>query len=255
MHLAPRDREKLLLRQAGDLAQRRYARGLKLNYPESVALLTSVMLERIRDGVAVTVLMDEGKRILGHADVMEGVSSMLEQVHVEGTFPDGTKLLTVHLPICREQGDPELALYSSGLTRQSEFAVPSDNSSHPSPGEVLPAEDPIELNAGRPTVTLLVCNKGDRPIQVGSHYPFFECNASLEFDRELAFDTRLNIAAGTAVRFEPGDTREVELVALAGRRVVRGGNGLIDGPLTPEGKTVALARVAERGFAHRTMES
>lgn len=255
MHLAPRDREKLLLRQAGDLAQRRYARGLKLNYPECVALLSSVLLERIRDGVAVTVLMDEGKRILGHADVMEGVAAMLEQVHLEGTFPDGTKLVTVHLPICREQGDPHLALYASGLTRQSAATDPSDNSSHPRPGEILPAGEPIELNAGRTTVTLLVCNKGDRPIQVGSHYPFFECNSALEFDREQAFDTRLNIAAGTAVRFEPGDTREVELVVLAGRRVVRGGNGLIDGPLTAEGKALALARVAERGFAHRVQES
>jgi urease subunit gamma/beta len=255
MHLAPRDREKLLLRQAGDLAQRRYARGLKLNYPESVALLSSVMLERIRDGVAVTVLMDEGKRILGHADVMDGVASMLEQVHVEGTFPDGTKLVTVHLPICREHGDPDLALYSSGLVRRAVPLTPPDNSSHPRPGEVLAAPDPIVLNAGRTTVTLLVCNKGDRPIQVGSHYPFFECNAALEFDREQAFDTRLNIAAGTAVRFEPGDTREVELVTLAGRRIVRGGNGLIDGPLTPEGKALALARAAERGFAHRAQEA
>ena len=127
MHLSPRDIEKLMLRQAGELAQKRYARGLKLNYPETVALISIVLLERIRDGVAVTDLMDEGKRILGHADVMDGVSSMLGEVHVEGTFPDGSKLITVHLPICREQGDPALALYSSGLERVASPPAGPDN--------------------------------------------------------------------------------------------------------------------------------
>jgi urease subunit beta len=99
------------------------------------------------------------------------------------------------------------------------------------PGEIIHAKGQIEINAGRPTVTLEVANTGDRPIQVGSHYHFFETNAALSFDRDAARGFRLNIPAGTAVRFEPGQTREVELVALAGERAVYGFRGLVMGPL------------------------
>jgi urease subunit beta len=99
------------------------------------------------------------------------------------------------------------------------------------PGEIIPAAGEIELNAGRHTVVLAVANTGDRPIQVGSHYHFFETNVALSFDREKARGCRLDIPAGTAVRFEPGQTREVRLVAYAGARVVHGFNGKIAGPL------------------------
>lgn len=99
------------------------------------------------------------------------------------------------------------------------------------PGELLPAEGEIELNVGRPTLTLEVANTGDRPIQVGSHYHFAETNPALAFDRAAARGFRLNIAAGTAVRFEPGQSRQVELVALAGARIVIGFRGEVMGPL------------------------
>jgi urease beta subunit len=99
------------------------------------------------------------------------------------------------------------------------------------PGEFILRDDPIELNAGRPTRRLDVANRGDRPIQVGSHCHFFEVNRSLVFDRAAAYGMRLNIAAGTAVRFEPGDTREVELVAIGGTREVAGLNALVNGRL------------------------
>ncbi len=99
------------------------------------------------------------------------------------------------------------------------------------PGELLPAAGEIELNAGRPTVTLDVSNTGDRPIQVGSHYHFFETNGALQFDRAAARGYRLDIPAGTAVRFEPGQTRSVTLVAYDGARVVHGFNGLVNGAL------------------------
>lgn len=99
------------------------------------------------------------------------------------------------------------------------------------PGEILPADGDIELNAGRPTVTVLVANSGDRPIQVGSHYHFFETNLALHFDRDLSRGYRLDIAAGTAVRFEPGQQREVQLVAFAGRREVYGFRGEVMGAL------------------------
>jgi urease subunit beta len=99
------------------------------------------------------------------------------------------------------------------------------------PGEIFPAEGEITLNAGRDTVTLIVANTGDRPVQVGSHYHFFETNAALAFDRDKARGFRLDIPAGTAVRFEPGQSREVTLVAYAGHRIVHGFNALIAGPL------------------------
>jgi len=99
MHLTPREQEKLLVVVAADLARRRRARGLKLNYPEAVALLTAELLEGIRDGKSVSELMAGGIHILTRDDVMEGVPEMLEEVQVEGTFPDGTKLVTVHHPI------------------------------------------------------------------------------------------------------------------------------------------------------------
>lgn len=99
------------------------------------------------------------------------------------------------------------------------------------PGELLAEPGEIELNAGRPTLTLTVANTGDRPIQVGSHYHFYETNAALAFDREAARGYRLDIAAGTAVRFEPGQTRSVQLVALAGERTVYGFRGLVQGAL------------------------
>jgi len=113
------------------------------------------------------------------------------------------------------------------------------------PGEYLLAVDPIELNAGRPTARVEVSNHGDRPVQVGSHCHFFEVNRWLVFDRPAAYGMRLNIAAGTAVRFEPGDTRDVELVALGGTREVFGLNQLVEGPLDdPAVREAALAAAA-----------
>jgi urease beta subunit len=102
------------------------------------------------------------------------------------------------------------------------------------PGEYLLARDPIEINAGRPTRRLEVANTGDRPVQVGSHFHFLEVNRCLAFDRAAAYGMRLNIASGTAVRFEPGDTVEVELVAIGGAREVIGLNRLVDGALDAE---------------------
>jgi urease beta subunit len=118
------------------------------------------------------------------------------------------------------------------------------------PGELMPADGPaVELNAGQATATVTVANTGDRPIQVGSHFCFFEVNKALRFDRAAAYGMRLDVPAGTSVRFEPGDEREVGLVALGGRRVVRGLNGLIDGALDdPQVREQALARARDQGF-------
>ena len=114
------------------------------------------------------------------------------------------------------------------------------------PGEYLLASDPIELNAGRATRTIEVSNRGDRPVQIGSHCHFFEVNRWLAFDRAAAYGMRLNVPAGTAVRFEPGDTREVELVAIGGRREVHGLNGLVEGRLDDAAVREAALRAVAR---------
>jgi urease subunit gamma/beta len=132
-------------------------------------------------------------------------------VQIEATFPDGTKLVTVHQPIGAGDG-ARAALV---------------------PGAVQPAEGDIVLNEGRTSLKVVVANSGDRPIQVGSHYHFFETNPALRFERLPTRGMRLNIPAGTAVRFEPGQSREVELVPYAGLRVVYGFRGEIMGPLEP----------------------
>jgi len=247
MHLSPREIDKLVLHGAGVLAQKRLARGLRLNYPEAVALISAQLLEFIRDGRGVAELMDLGRRLLGRAQVLPGVPEMIAEVQVEGTFADGTKLVTVHHPIALESGDLSLALHGSFLPAPKAFAAVPDE---PTPGEVMAAPGESELNAGRETVSLRVVNKGDRPIQVGSHYPFAETNRALVFDRGSAYGKRLDIPAGTAVRFEPGESKTVQLVAFAGDAVVRGGNALAEGPITPENRERLLAAVAARGFGH-----
>ena len=230
MHLTPRDIDKLVLHGAGVLAQKRLARGLRLNYPEAVALISTQLLELIRDGRTVAELMDVGRRMLGRAQVLPGVAELILEVQVEGTFPDGTKLVTVHHPVALDQGDLKLALYGSFLPLPDPKAF-GNAPAEPVPGEVLAAEGEIELNAGRDSVSLKVVNRGDRPIQVGSHYPFAETNRALEFDRGRAYGKRLDIPAGTAVRFEPGQSREVTLVALAGSRTIYGFRGDVMGKL------------------------
>ena len=252
MHLAPREVEKLLLHSAGSLAQKRLARGRVLNYPEAVALIATQLLEFIRDGDRVAELMDKGKRLLGRNQVMTGVPEMIHEVQVEGTFPDGSKLVTVHHPIALENGDLTLALYGSFLPVPA-LALFTPATTGGVPGECEIVDGDIELNSGRATTELTVTNLGDRPIQVGSHYHFIETNAALEFDRGAAYGKRLDIPAGAAVRFEPGETRSVRLVDIGGRKVVRGGNNLADGPVSPTGKVAALGRVKSAGFGHREL--
>jgi urease subunit gamma/beta len=252
MHLSPRELDKLVLHQAGFLAQKRLARGLRLNHPESVALIATQLLEFIRDGKSVAELMNLGRQFLGRNQVMAGVPAMVTEVQVEGTFPDGTKLVTVHHPIASENGNLALALYGSFLPVPNVSVFKVDAADSPSePGEVTPQEGELELNAGRGTVTLKVTNLGDRPVQVGSHYPFIETNASLQFDRGKSYGKRLDIPAGTAVRFEPGEIKSVRLVDVAGRRINRGGNNLAPGPISTPGKQAALENVKAQGFAHQ----
>ena len=249
MHLSPREIDKLLLHNVGFLAQKRLARGLRLNHPEAVGLIASQLLEFIRDGRSVAALMDLGRQFLGRNQVMPGVPEMIYDVQVEGTFPDGTKLVTVHHPIVSANGNLALALYGSFLP-VPELSVFKSMPEEGEPGSSVILEGEIELNAGRSTVMLAVTNLGDRPIQVGSHYHFIETNPSLQFDRGAAFGKRLDIPAGTAVRFEPGETKTVNLVDIAGNKVIRGGNNLVDGTVNDTNKATALERVKANGFAN-----
>ena len=223
MRLTPRETDKLLLYLAGKLATERKERGLLLNYPEAIAYVSSNIVERARDGMGVAELMSYGRTLLGTDDVMPGVAEMIHEIQVEATFPDGTKLVTVHEPI-----DPE-----SGLK----------------PGEVMVSAGEIELNSGRRTISMEVANTADRPIQIGSHFHFFEVNKQLRFNRAAAYGMRLDIPSGTAVRFEPGEVHTVTLVDLAGTREVYGFNNLVDGPLdSPEVRRRAFKRAYEHGF-------
>ena len=249
MHLSPREIDKLLLHNAGFLAQKRLARGLRLNYPEAVALIATVILECIRDGKSVAELMNLGRQLLGRNQVMPGVPEIIYDVQVEGTFPDGSKLVTVHHPIASENGNLTLALYGSFLP-VPEVLILKSIADEPIPGSMEIRDGEIDLNAGRAAVELPVTNLGDRPIQVGSHYHFIETNASLKFDRGVAYGKRLDIPAGTAVRFEPGETKTVKLVEIAGKKIIRGGNNLADGKVSAAGKKTALKRVKAKGFSH-----
>ncbi|KAL0421538.1 UNVERIFIED_CONTAM: Urease [Sesamum latifolium] len=215
MKLAPRETEKLMLHNAGELAQKRLARGLRLNHAEAAALIAAQILEFIRDGnTTVAELMDLGRQFLGRRQVLPAVPYLLHSVQVEGTFPDGTKLVTIHDPISCENGNLELALH----------------------GTFLP---------GRKGVVLKVTNTGDRPIQVGSHYHFIEVNPFLVFDRSKAYGMRLNIPAGTATRFEPGDTKSVALVRIGGQQVIKGGNNIADGQVKDANITTMRKAVHE----------
>jgi urease subunit gamma/beta len=197
MNLTPREKDKLLVALAAMVARNRLERGVKLNHPEAIALITDFVVEGARDGRTVAELMEAGAQVLTTEQVMPGIAEMIHDIQVEATFPDGTKLVTVHHPI-------------------------RGPASEDVPGKVTAQDGEIVFNEGAERVVLDVANTGDRPIQVGSHYHFFETNPALRFDRERARGMRLDIAPGTAVRFEPGATREVSLVPYGGKREVYG---------------------------------
>ncbi len=164
MHLSPRELDKLVLHNAGFLAQKRLARGLRLNHPEAVALIATVLLELIRDGRSVAELMNMGRQLLGRNQVMAGVPEMIHDVQVEGTFPDGSKLVTVHHPIASENGNLALALHGSFLPIP-ELSRFGPTAVEPVPGTCTIQDGEIEMNAGRKAIELQVSNRGDRPIQ------------------------------------------------------------------------------------------
>ena len=228
MLLTPTEMERLTIYVAAEMARKRRAKGLKLNHPEATACIADEILEGAREGRSVADLIAYGSTILTTDDVQPGVAPLMPVLQVEATFPDGTKLVTVHEPI-----RPGKEAVAQAVT----------------PGEIIAAEGDIEINAGRPKVSVRAINTGDRPIQVGSHFHFFEVNKALDFDREKAFGMHLDIAAGTAVRFEPGEAKDVTLVSFGGTGEIYGLNGLTNGSTrSANRKQDALRAAREKGF-------
>src|SRR5262245_47004772 len=158
MLLTPTELERLTIFNAAELSRRRRARGLKLNYPEAVAIITDEILEGARDGRSVADLIGHGATILTTDDVLPGIAAMMDIIQVECVFDDGTKLVTVHEPIRPPPGA-------------------AADAEHPGLVQTKPGE--IALNAGRRTLKMIAVNTGDRPIQIGSHFHFFEVNKAL----------------------------------------------------------------------------
>ncbi|WP_399088746.1 urease subunit gamma [Streptomyces sp. BBFR2] len=217
MHLTQHEQERLMMYLAAEVAEKRRARGVRLNYTEVMALLIVHVLEGARDGRTVADLMSSGRKVLSREEVMEGIPEMIENVQVEATFPDGTKLVTIHDPF-PEPGKGEEPAVWPGKTdfsplegdRVVEFNVESGDAAAKG-GSTVPHK-----------IKIMVKNEADRPVQVGSHFHFAEANAKLTFSRHAAWGYRLNVPSGSSVRFEPGFEEEVELVRIEGERRVHG---------------------------------
>ncbi len=230
LNLTPTENERLTIFTAAELARRHKAKGLKLNAAEAIAYITDELLEGAREGKSVAALVSLGSTLLTTDDVLPNVAQLVSRIMVDGMFADGTKLIAVYNPI-------------------RPGSEPLPESPYGRPGGIITPDEDIDLNAGRKTLTLDVVNTGDRAIQVTSHFHFFEANKALEFDREQAFGMRLDVPAGTSVRFEPGVKKAVPLVALGGSGEVTGLNNLTNGSIHSKAvKRAALQRAKERGF-------
>jgi urease subunit gamma/beta len=224
MNLTPTELERLLIFQAAEFARRNLAANVKLSHPEAVALITDEMMHAARRGVPYEAIIDMAAHLLDPDQVAPGVPPMIPVLCVEGSFPEGTKVMVVFQPI---------AISPDGLV----------------PGEVIQGDGDVEMNRDRPTIEVAVTNTGDRDVQVRSHAHFFEVNRALDFDRERAFGMRLNKPSGVGVRFEPGIRKIVELVPYAGNRYITGFGGLTNGAIDdPEVKRDALAAARARGY-------
>ena len=238
MQLTPTERDRLLLFTAAQLARTRRARGLRLNVPEATALVADTAAEVARDGGRLADAIAAGRAVLTTADVLPGVPEIVGSVQVEAMFDDGTRLIVIPGPF----GAASVPVTDAG---DEPLEQPT---AQPYPGEILVSDRP--LDPVPPTVaTVTVVNTADVPISVTSHFHFFEVNHRLRFDRELAYGRRLAVPAGSAVRFDPGSSVEVDLAEIGGSRVVIGFSGLVDGPLdSPGARESALHKARATGY-------
>lgn len=228
MRLTPGERDRLLVYVTAELARARRSRGLQLNVPEAIALIADTVAEAARDGLRLAEVIELGRHVLGPDDVLDGVVDIVEDVRIEATFDDGTRLIVVHDPFRISDGGNAYG--------------PREEA----PGEIL--EAPVAL-VQRFDSAVDVVNESSVPISVTSHYHFFEVNPRLRFDRAAAYGRHLAIDAGASVRFDPGVMVRVKLKDIAGARVVIGFAGLIDGPLDEHGaKEGALEKARLCGY-------
>ena len=192
MKLTPKEQDRLTIFTLAELARKRRARGIKLNHPEAVALICDEVMEEARAGRGYDEVVAHGMQVLTEEDVMEGVAELASTISIEPLFDDGTKLVVLHKPIRKVRAATQKPVIVS------EPALPGT----------------ITINAGKPTITLTVTNTSDHPVQITSHMPFWEINKRMQFDRERARSYHLDIPAGGAIRWEPGETNEVQLCLL-----------------------------------------
>jgi urease subunit gamma/beta len=211
------ERDRLLVYLTAELARARRGRGLLLNVVEATALVADAVGEAARDGKRLAEAVEIARSVLNEREVLPGVVRAVPEVRVEAVFDDGTRLAVVRDPF-----------------RADAASAPA------------PAPEPFELPG---EVELEVTNTAAVPISVTSHFHFFEANPRLRFDRAAAYGMHLAVAAGAAVRFEPGGTRRVALVPVGGRRVIIGFAGLVDGPLDePGARERALEKARACGY-------
>jgi len=228
MQLTPAEQDRLLIFTAAQLARSRRDRGLRLNVPETVAIVADAVCEAARDGARHAEALAVGQRVLGPDDVLPGVADIVREVKVEAVFDDGTRLVVVPDPI----GGGHLG-----------DAAPGAHLAGPVPAET--AEDVARADP----VTIWVTNTADVPVSVSSHFHFFEVNPRLAFDRGSAYGRHLLIAAGTVTRFDPDVPTQVTLAPFGGARVIIGFSGLVDGPLDEPGALeAAMTRARATGF-------
>jgi urease subunit gamma/beta len=234
VRLTPIENDRLMVFLAAELARRRRSRGLRLTCPEAIALIADEMHEAARSGADYDEVVAIASQILTEDDVIDGVPSLVPYVRVECLFDDGMRLVIAQVPIRPLDGQAKAAVV---------------------PGRRTLAPGDVAIHAKAERVTIQVSNTSSDVVWVGSHFPFFEVNYRLRFNRELAWGRHLDIPAGDAVRFGPGEMQQATLVDFSGHRVIRGFNGLTNGEASSARLPDALRRAKEAGFLHADSEA
>ena len=220
MELTPSELDRLLIFNVAQLAQSRRARGVKLNKPEAVAIISHAVIEAARDSASHAEALSAGLNALSDAELLPGVGPLLTGIAVEAVFSDGRRLVMVDF----------------------------DSADQDIPGKVTRLE-PISASKNQETISIRVSNESDIQISVTTHMHFFEVNPKLRFDRVASYGRRLQIPAGEHVDFPPGVEVSVNLVPISGDRVLIGFAGLVDGPLdAPGAKEAAVAKAQSLGY-------
>lgn len=227
MRLTGKELNRLTIFTLAELARRRRARGRKLNAPEATAVVCDEILEWAWDGLPLSEVIERAGCVLTRDELMDGVAEVVGQIEIDALFPSGTVLVVVPEP----------------------FGPPPPGAP-PAPGAITGGADRVEPNTGQTGITLSVRNSAAVPIEVTSHFHFFETNRALSFDRRLAFGMRLDTPAGVATRWGPGERKEVGLIPIGGDREVWGFAGLVDGPLDTADAAAILDDAIRRGYAH-----